>query len=278
MKRTLHTTFGVAAGLALALVACQPFEEDGITLPGGPSASFNHSYVVNPDGSVDSNRVAFASTVGDGFLHFWSFGNGLTSTLPVDTVYYPQAGTYEVSYQVFNAGGSAEATDEVVIENTLELPCEGPMALLTGCDEQKTWFWSQEAGAISVGPQPGSSEWYASPAGGLVDEQYDDSYQFTFDGNSYVYENNGGTVNPYEGYIVSALEVPEMMFVFSEGTGDDGEDQIILPNCWFMGVWDSGPVYDIVELTADRMVVEAPFQNGDCSPGDGYFTLTFIAP
>ena len=85
-------------------------------------------------------------------------------------------------------------------------------------------------------------------------------------------------MNPFEGYIVSALEIPELTYFFSEGTGTSGEDQIILPSCWFMGVWDSGPAYDIVEITEDRLVLHAPIQNGDCSAGDGYFTLTFIAP
>lgn len=266
-----------AASCALLLLACTPYEEEGIELPGGPSASFEYGFVVNPDGSLDSNRVALKSTAPDGFLHFWDFGNGMTSTLPVDTAYYPQEGTYEIVYNVYNAGGSAEATVSVNIESTLELPCEGTLALLTGCDEQKTWFWSQEAGAISVGPVPYATEWYSSPASGLVDEQYDDSYQFTFEGD-YLYSNNGGTVNPFEGYVVSPLEVPALTYFFSEGTGTSGEDQIIIPPCWFMGVWDSGPAYDIVEITENRLVLHAPIQNGDCTEGTGFFTLTFVAP
>jgi PKD repeat protein len=221
--------------------------------------------------------VVVTSLAADGFLHFWDFGNGRTSSLASDTAYYPQAGTYEISYNVYNAGGSDEASVEVTIENTLELPCEGTLALLTGCDNQKTWYWSQVAGAISVGPTPYATEWYASPAGGLVDEQYDDTYKFTFDG-AYIYDNNGGTVNPFEGYVVSALEVPELTWYLSEGTGTSGEDQIILPACWFMGVWDSGPAYDIVELTENSLILHGKIQNGDCSAGDGYFTLSFSAP
>jgi len=273
----IRKTIFAATAAALVLAACQPFEDEGITLPGGPTAAFDHSFVIRADGTTDSNRVVLRSEAPDGFLHFWDFGNGLTSTLSADTAYYPQAGTYEIVYNVYNSGGSAEASVEVVIENTLELPCEGTLALLTGCDNQKTWFWSQEGGAISVGPVPYATEWYSSPPSGLVDEQYDDSYQFTFEGD-YIYNSSGGTVNPFEGYIVSALEIPELTYFFSEGTGTSGEDQIILPSCWFMGVWDSGPAYDIVEITEDRLVLHAPIQNGDCTAGDGYFTLTFIAP
>lgn len=270
MQRAL--TYLGLTGAAIALLAgCRPYETDGIDLPEGPAADFSWSYVEG-----DSNRVVFTSNSEDGFLHLWEFGNGLTSTLKSDTAYYPQAGTYGVTYSVNNAGGMAQASDSITIANTVELPCEGPLALLTGCDNQKTWAWSSVAGAISVGPIPYSTEWYASPAGGLVPEQYDDTYQFSFDGD-YVYNNNGGTVNPYEGYVVSALEVPEMNYTFLEGTGTSGEDQIVLPSCWFMGVWDSGPVYDIVELTEETLVLHGKIQNGDCTAGDGYFTLTFTA-
>ena len=109
-----------------------------------------------------------------------------------------------------------------------------------------------------------------------MDAQYDDSYQFTFDGD-YLYTNNGGTVNPYEGYIVSDLEVPPLTYTFLEGTGTSGENQIVIPSCWFIGVWDSGPTYDIVELTEETLILHGRIQNGDCTAGDGYFTLTFSA-
>ncbi len=256
---------------AVFFAGCQPYETEGIELPAGPNASFSWSYLPG-----DSNRVVFSSNSTDGFLHLWEFGNGMTSTLPTDTAYYPQAGDYAVTYSVNNAGGMDQATDTVNIANTLELPCEGNIALLTGCDNQKTWVWSSVAGAISVGPTPYSTDWYTSTAGGLVPEQYDDSYQFSFAGD-YVYNNNGGTVNPYEGYIVSELAVPEMMYTFLEGTGTSGEDQIILPSCWFMGVWDSGPVYDIVELTEETLILHGSLQNGDCTAAEGFFTLTFSA-
>ena len=47
--------------------------------------------------------------------------------------------------------------------------------------------------------------------------------------------------------------------------------------CGFMGVWDSGPFYDIIELTEDRLVVHGPIQTGDCQQADGWFTLIFVA-
>ena len=271
--------------ILIAAVGCQPIEDEGIDLPGAPSASFEWEYLYVDTAAapyVDSNRVVFTSLAGDGFLHFWDFGNNLTSNALQDTTFYPQSGDYEVTYSVYGAGGSGVATQTVPIANTVELPCEGTLALLTGCDNQKTWIFSGEAGAISVGPQPGSSEWYSSPLAGLVPEQYDDSYQFTTDGE-YFYDNNGGTVNPYEGYVVTELAVPDTLsYLLNPGAGLNGEDQIrLLPDdtgfCWFMGVWDCGPTFDIIEITEDRLVVMAPIQNGDCTNGDGYFTLIFAA-
>ena len=46
--------------------------------------------------------------------------------------------------------------------------------------------------------------------------------------------------------------------------------------CGFMGVWDSGPDYNIVEITEDRMVLTVRQQNGDFTAGEGWFTLTFV--
>ena len=271
--------------VVMAFFGCQPTVDEGIDLPGSPSASFDWDYLYVDTAAVpyvDSNRVVFTSLAGDGFLHFWDFGNGLTSNEIQDTAFYPQAGDYEATYSVYSAGGSGTATATVPVANTVELPCEGTLALLTGCDNQKTWIFSGEAGAISVGPTPGSTEWYSSPLAGLVPEQYDDSYTFTTEGN-YGYNNNGGTINPFEGYVVNELVVPDTLnYLLNEGAGINGEDQILLlPDndgfCWFMGVWDCGPSYDILELTEDRLVVMAPLMNGDCTNGEGYFTLIFAA-
>ena len=43
-----------------------------------------------------------------------------------------------------------------------------------------------------------------------------------------------------------------------------------------MGVWDSGPDYNILEITEDRMVLLGRKQTGDCMSEDGWFTLTFV--
>ncbi|NNE56231.1 MAG: PKD domain-containing protein, partial [Flavobacteriales bacterium] len=177
MKYTILTV-----ALGVMIYSCAPYTEEGIDLPNPPSASFNWSFMPG-----DENTVIFESTSESGFLHFWDFGNGLTSNAKSDTIFYPQAGEFEVSYSVSNAGGMGTAEESIIIEQTVELPCEGTLELLTGCDNQKTWIFSQENAAIGVGPDPYDISWYASPESGLVPEQYDDSYQFTVDGE-YIYD------------------------------------------------------------------------------------------
>lgn len=270
----------------VAFGGCKPYEEEGIDLPGAPVASISWSFIDAVDSlgqvtGIDSNRVAFTAAAVEGaFLQLWDFGNGQTSDQLSDTAYYPVEGAYDVTYSVHTAGGMGLAAETITIEQTLELPCEGTLALLTGCENQKTWKLSNEAGAISVGPDPYSTSWYASPVNGHTDWQVDDRYQFT-EGGVYIYNNNGSTMNPFEGYIETAMEIDPTTYFLVEGAGTSGEDQLKLSPfsealCGFMGVWDSGPNYDIVELTEDRLVIHGPIQTGDCTQGGGWFTLTFV--
>jgi hypothetical protein len=288
MKKVLNVSLVVlTAGCVLLLSRCAPYEEEGITLPDAPTTEIQWGFIDALDSlgaviGVDSNRVAVSATAVEGaFLHLWDFGNGTTSDQPSDTAYYPQEGDFVISYSVHTAGGMGQATATVTIDQTLELPCEGTLLFLTGCENQKTWTFSDEAGAISVGPVPYSTEWYTSPPAGLETFQYDDLYQFGEDG-TFMYNNNGSTMNPFEGYVETELAIDPSTYLFTEGTGTSGEDQVHLSSysetlCGFMGVWDSGPVYDIIELTENRLVVHGPIQTGDCSQADGWFTLVFVA-
>lgn len=287
MKAYIKLAAALSVTAFLIVQGCKPYEEEGIDLPGAPSASINWNFIDAVDSlgqvvGIDSNRVfVSAAPVEGAFLHLWDFGNGQTSDQTSDTAYYPQEGDYTISYSVHTAGGMGQASATINIAQTLELPCEGNLALLTGCENQKTWKFSDEIGAISVGPDPYSTEWYASPPAGLETFQYDDRYQFTEDG-VYIYNNNGSTMNPFEGYVETEIAIDPTAYFYTEGTGTSGEDQINLSSfsetlCGFMGVWDSGPGYDILELTEDRLVIHGPIQTGDCQQAAGWFTLIFVA-
>ena len=155
------------------------------------------------DGVVTSNRIVVGAERRRVHPPL-GFRNGSTSNEPVDTMTYYVG--HLCPYQGHAEGGMIFFDDSVKIEKTLELPCEGTLALLTGCDNPKTWKFASDAGAIAIGPEPGSTEWYASPAGALVDFQYDDRWSLTEDGE-FLYNNNGGTMNPFDGYIETLMTV-----------------------------------------------------------------------
>ena len=284
------TSLIATAAAFVALTGCDPYVETSPGLPAPPSAEIAWYFLPDTvDGvvGIDSNRVVVEADVSDDvFIHLWDFGNGQVSNDPIDTMVYYVEGTYGISYQGHAPGGMAYFTDSVTIEKTLELPCEGTLALLTGCDNPKSWKFASDAGAIAIGPEPGSTEWYNSPAGGLVAFQYDDRWSLTEDGE-FIYNNNGGTMNPFDGYIETTMTVAPSTYTLELQAGPNGEDLFTVNGltteaaeiCGWMGVWDSGPTYTITELTEERLVLSALQQGGDCiNPvGSGYFTLIFAA-
>ena len=243
------TSLIATAAAFVALTGCDPYVETSPGLPAPPSAEIAWYFLPDTvDGvvGIDSNRVVVEADVSDDvFIHLWDFGNGQVSNDPVDTMVYYVEGTYGISYQGHAPGGMAYFTDSVTIEKTLELPCEGTLALLTGCDNPKSWKFASDAGAIAIGPEPGSTEWYNSPAGGLVAFQYDDRWSLTEDGE-FIYNNNGGTMNPFDGYIETTMTVAPSTYTLELQAGPNGEDLFTVNGltteaaeiCGWMGVWD----------------------------------------
>lgn len=259
---------------ALLMAACGPFQEEDIQidpLPGPPSFS------VTPDAD-NPNRIIVRDESSGTFDRVWDFPGGTpaNSKLAVDTILYTKAGNYEITLHTSaeGGGGTSSATQVINIENDIELECDDLLTLLTGgcAVEGKKWVFSTEAGAISVGPDPYSSEWFSSAAGSLVPEQYDDTYTFFFEGSIMLYENNALTVDPCAGFEPLPFEPdPNVTFTIIPGGGLSGEDRIQLPEGVFIGTMDSGPTYDIVEITEDRMVLHAPLFPCDGTT-EGWFT------
>jgi hypothetical protein len=259
--------------LAVLLFSCNPYEDSDVILPDPPA---------KPDFSIevlqsDPNRVVVTDLSSGNFSRLWDFPGGVpaTSKKQIDTVFFQNMGDYAITLHVSaeNGGGTAQNTKSVNIAADAAPDCDPQIALLTGdCETPgKCWTFIHEAGAIKVGPTPGSSEWFTSQANGLQAEQYDDSFCFYFDGAHFEYDNNGQTIDPWNGYVPVAYTPPsDYTWLISEGTGANGEDQIILPNGAFLGVWDSGPVYDIVEVTETTLIVRSLI-----SGGAGWFELTF---
>jgi len=173
-------------------------------------------------------------------------------------------------------GGTSSVSQTIEILEDAQLECtEQIINLAGGCDNLlgKCWTFSTEAAAIAVGPTPGSSEWFTSTKDGLQLDQYDDSFCFIFEGSSFQYQNNGLTVDPWNNYQPVEFNAPnDWTYFLKEGGGPNGETRIELPEGAFMGVWDSGPIYDIISLTETELVVRSEIVGAD-----GWFDLTFIA-
>jgi len=260
--------------LMLFIAACAPYEPGDISLPALPAPpAFSITFV-----SGDSNRVVVTDNSTGYFERLWDFGGGIPakSVRSLDTIFYPTAGTYTVTLYGSAQGGAGTAQTVKVVNITKDATaqCDPQVGLLTGeCEAPgKCWTLSPVAGAVRVGPNPGSSEWYTSPVNGLQAAQYDDRFCFYFDNSHFQYNNNGGTVDPFNGYIVVPFNAPsDLTWFISKGSGGGGADQIVLPAGAFLGVMDSGPVYDIVSLNENEMVLRSKILNGT-----GWFDLTFV--
>ena len=265
-----------AAGFALlALAACDPDVDEREALGGlVPTPALR----VTPLGG-GTNQVVVEDLTEGAFTRVWDAPGATpaTSTRRLDTLLFPLAGDYTVTLYTSAAGGggTASASETVSFTDDLVVTCSPELErLLGGCEpgDEKCWTFDRARGAITVGPTPGSDEWYTSPEDGLVPEQYDDAFCFSFEGSGFVYRNNGQTINPWEGYVAQDYDPPtDLTWQILPGGGEDGETRIVLPDGAFLGVWDSGPYYDIVTLTDTELVVRGPFLEGG-----GWFELYFV--
>jgi hypothetical protein len=142
----------------------------------------------------------------------------------------------------------------------------------------KCWKFTHAAGAVKVGPLYDDFSWYTSPANGLQDAQYDDGFCFTFENQVYQNKNNGSSVDPWNGYQPTPYDPGVGDFIFIEGSGTNGRDQILIPDDQFMGVWDSDNLLDVVSLTETELIVRARQRDPNGVPlAQGWFELVFEA-
>ncbi len=262
--------------LSIFWPACTPFTEEDIDLgplPGPPS--FSMEYVQG-----DSNLVVIKDLSQGAFSRLWSCPGGVPdrSQKSQDTIFFRKAGTYTITLFAASAGGSgtSQVSKQIVIANDAVTACSDLIVLLAGgCEEasSKCWTLTRAAGAVTVGPTPGSGELFSSQPDGLQPEQYDYRFCFRFDANRFQYLNNGLTIDPWNAYQAVPYSTPtDHTWTIIPGGGENGETRILLTEGSFMGVWDAGNTYDIVTLTATELVVRSPFLNGG-----GWFELYFTS-
>ena len=173
-----------AVGL-MATVACEPYEAKKSELGDLPTASFTVTM-------VDSNTVQLTSTAtGDPFMYNWEVSNGTLAEGAEATITISRAGTYTVKHYVFNQGGMAVDSAQVVISRDAAPPCTGLVEFMTSCTE-RTWKLAPIAGSLWVGPPDASETWWAIGATAATDRPcaYNDEWVFKADG-SVVYDTKG---------------------------------------------------------------------------------------
>jgi hypothetical protein len=175
----------IAAASLLAAVACEPYEAKKSELGDLPTASFTVTM-------VDSNTVQLTSTAtGDPFMYNWEVSNGTLAEGAEATITISRAGTYTVKHYVFNQGGMAVDSAQVVISRDAAPPCTGLMEFMTSCTE-RTWKLAPIAGSLWVGPPGGAQTWWAIGATAATDRPcaYNDEWVFKADG-SVEYDTKG---------------------------------------------------------------------------------------
>lgn len=271
----------ITATIIFALIiinGCAPERDDDIHLGPTPAAPQFTAQVL----PSDSNRVVITNLSDGNFQLLWDLPGGTpkTSNQAVDTILYTDIGEYTITLYVSktDGNGTVSSSQKVQILRDAPLECSPKLELLTGCGSAgKCWTFSTAAGAVKVGPDYGDFSWYTSPANGLQDAQYDDKYCFTFLHLVFQNDNNGQSVNPWNGYAAEDYNPGISEFQFLEGTGMDGRDQIIIPDDQFMGTWDTDNVMDVMSLTADELILRARRRAQDGAPTpDGWFELTFV--
>jgi len=263
---------------ALFFSACDPDRDDDFHLGPQPTApQFTAELLPG-----DSNRVVVNNLSDGNFQLLWDLPGGIprTSNRSTDTILYTDAGVYTITLFVSKADGTGtvSSSKQITIFKNAPPECSPKLELLTGCGSTgKCWTFTTAAGAIKVGPAYDDFSWYTSPVNGLQAAQYDDIYCFTFFHYVFQYNNNGQTVNPWNGYMAEDYDPGISEFQFLEGTGTDGRDQIILPDDQFMGTWDTDNVMDVINLTADELVLRARLRGQNGVPAaEGWFELTFV--
>ena len=159
------------------------------------------------------------------------------------------------------------------------------------------WRLSPNPGAISVGTETDPAYYYYSDY--LPLEQLDDEWTLTSDG-LFIYDNGGASIYPFDGsyspissaFSNTTFSVEMNSGSLLNGTIHLGNQQVFnspyieggTTTCGWMGVWDSGPDYEIIAINETELVLRSYGRSltqddplGTCLPDDNVvFTLTFV--
>ncbi len=214
MKKLIQYILAVSVCFTMA---CDPVEEDKITLPPPPSSV---SFEIN---DLGNNQYHLINSTPETFIHQWDLGNGSFAEGEDVMVQYPTAGVYIVTLKAFNAGGSGSSSKEIVVEEDIEVDCGSDIIFekLTNC-ESRTWTLDDGEAALYVGPNEFESWWFNT-----LDDQatrvchWDDEWIFTKD-LEMIYDAKGQVwAEPYMGFdfeCIDESQLPPGLETWGSGT------------------------------------------------------------
>jgi PKD repeat protein len=280
-------TFLAAVVVAASISGCTPDQHDK-DLGTPPDASFTTSEIT---GRV--NTYLLTSTTPGAFHFRWDNGDGsgFREGKAVDTAYFPERGTYTVKLIVLGAGGYDTTSRVINVAADDPNGCAGAKALLTGCSS-KTWVLEQPgAGALWVG-DPNGGQWWSNSAAEVNHVErtclFNDRYTFSKNG-SFVFDDlgdfrvddEGG--NPWPTNIGlpigchATTSIPAQYRAWGSGNHTfriiGGNKLQVIGTGAHLGLYKAGEngtiaapeasnTYDILELTATRMVVRKMYSWG----------------
>lgn len=225
--------------------------------------------------SADNSNIINFTADKEFFMMKWDLGNGMEEEGRTATGVYPNKGTYTVTLTVFDNGGSASFSSEVVIEqDDLSLVDSPLFQLLTGGIEAaqgKTWVVdANRDGHFGVGPNPSQAgdfpEWYAAKAlektgSGMYTDEYTfilDNFRFIMETNGVVYLNSAqganfpGAYDPGVGDLSAPYEAPDNL-TWTLRESDDSFPEITISQGGFIGYFAGGTTYQIINLEENEM-------------------------
>jgi len=257
------------------------------------------SFTVTPiSGQV--NKYLLTSTSQNAFRFDWDKANGAgyVQGKAVDTVYFPDAGTYTVKLFVFGQSGIDSASQQVVVAAD-DPAAITPFKLLTG-NSSKKWKLAPEAGALWIGPDAATT-WWQNSLGDVTTRSclFNDEYTFVKAGNVMAFDSKGDFYVDEEGgnpwpagmppvgcYANSAIPAQfqawanNANFTFDViantklkviGTGAHlGLYKAATPPDAAVTTPQASVTYDIVSITATRLVIKLDY-------GWGAWRFTYVA-
>lgn len=187
MKRRIfsnHTTLFLFTCLLVFMISSCKY--DVRDLGPKPTASFTVTPIA---GQV--NKYLLTSTSSNAFRFDWNKGNGYVKGNAIDTVYFPDRGTYTVKLWVYGHSGMDSASQNVVVPND-DPAALTPYKMLTGNSSRK-WKLAPEPGALWIGPPDFSATWWQNNTADITTRscKFNDEYTFHKAGNVMSFDSKG---------------------------------------------------------------------------------------